>query len=63
MFYTRLSNREMEDWLETSDRLCRSLGLRHIPDHSNLCRAFYWLHLATVRALERQLLNQLQLTE
>jgi hypothetical protein len=63
MFYLRLSYRDMEDWLMASDQIQQVLGLREIPDHTTLCRAFHKLTLAHWRALERRLLDQLQPVE
>ena len=63
MFYLRLRYRDMEEWLLASERICQTLDLQEIPDHTMLCRAFHKLSLATVRTLERQLLDQLHPAE
>lgn len=63
MFYLRLSYRDMEEWLLASSSICETLGLRQVPDHSTLCRAFRKLGLGTLRALEQQLLIQVEPSE
>jgi hypothetical protein len=63
MFYLRLSYRDMEEWLLASDRVCQTLGLTQVPDHSTLCRAFHKLRGMRLRAMERQLLVKLQVQE
>lgn len=63
MFYLRLSYRDMEEWLLASERVCQTLGLTQVPDHSTLCRAFHKLGVTRLRLMDRQLLAQLQLHE
>lgn len=63
MFYLDLSYREMEDWLLVSDRICQVLGLPAVPDHTTLCRAFHQLGMPVLRAMQRLLLQQAQVTD
>ncbi len=63
MFYLRLSYRDMEDGLLASDRACQAFGLTQVPDHTTLCRAFHKLGRMKLRAMERQLLEHLELNE
>src|SRR5919198_1086058 len=62
-FYLHLSYRDMEEWLLASDRVCQTLGLTQVPDHSTLCRAFHKLGVTRLRTMEQQLLAKLQLQE
>lgn len=39
-FYLDMSYRDMEEWLLASDQVCEALGLKRVPDHSTLSRAF-----------------------
>lgn len=38
MFYLDISYRDMEEWLLTSDQVCRVLEPPHVPDHTTLQR-------------------------
>lgn len=62
-FYLDCSYRDMEDWLLVSDRICRSLNLQEIPDHTTLCRAFHKLGIGLLRSLQRLLLDRMRLKE
>jgi IS5 family transposase len=62
-FYLDYSYRDMEDWLLVSDRICQSLDLQDIPDHSTLCRAFHRIGIVGLRAMQRLLLQQAHLKE
>ena len=62
-FYLDCSYRDMEDWLLVSDKICRSLDLQEIPDHSTLCRAFHRLGIGYLRAMQRLLLQKAHLEE
>jgi len=62
-FYLDYSYRDMEDWLLVSDKICQSLDLQDIPDHSTLCRAFHRISLVSLQAMQRLLLRQAALKE
>lgn len=62
-FYLDCSYRDMEDWLLVSDTICRSLNLTTIPDHTTLCRAFHRLNAASLRALQRLVVQEADLKE
>ena len=62
-FYLDCSYREMEDWLLVCDKICRSLDLQEIPDHSTLCRAFHHIGIGVLRAMQRLLLRKANLQE
>jgi transposase len=62
-FYLDYSYRDMEDWLLVSDRICHSLDLHEIPDHSTLCRAFHRMDVRLLRALQRLLLQKMNVKE
>lgn len=63
LFYLDVSYRDMEDWLLVSDRIGHVLGLKEVPDHTTLCRAFHRLKLETLRAMHRLLLRNVNLSE
>lgn len=63
MFYLDYSYRDMEDWLLVSDKICQQLGLREVPDHSTLCRAFQRLGLRQLRAMQALLLRAMSVSE
>jgi len=48
----------MEDWLLVSDKICHSLDLQEVPDHSTLCRAFHRLDIRLLRGMQRLLLQK-----
>lgn len=62
-FYLDLSYRDMEEWLWTSDKVCRALNLHSIPDHSTLCRTFQKIRIEVLRSLQKSLLNRYKLRE
>ena len=41
----RLSYRDTEALLRDADHWCRDIGMRKVPDHNTLCRAFHALNL------------------
>lgn len=43
--HQRKSYREAEALLRDSEHWCRGIGMRKVPDHNTLCRAFHALHL------------------
>lgn len=63
MLYIQFCNRDMEDWLLATDRVCDVLGLRTIPDHTTLYRSFKSLRLAEWEAILRLLLEEHQKPE
>ncbi len=57
-FYLDCSYRDMEDWLLVSDKICHSLGLQEVPDHTTLCRAFHRLDIRILQGMQRLLLQK-----
>jgi hypothetical protein len=53
----------MEEWLWTSDKICKVLKLQTIPDYSTLCRAFWKIEIEVLRSLQRILLSRYTLHE
>src|SRR5579862_5691597 len=43
--HQRKSYREVELLLRDSDHWCRDIGMKKVPDHNTLCRAFHTLNL------------------
>src|SRR5216110_1826674 len=43
--HQRKSFREAEMLLRDSPQWCRDIGMKKVPDHNTLCRAFHALHL------------------
>jgi IS5 family transposase len=62
-FYLDCSYRDMEDWLLVSDKICHSLELQEVPDHSTLCRAFHRLDIRLLRGMQRLLLQKASIQE
>jgi len=62
-FYLDCSYRDMEDRLLVSDKICHSLELQEIPDHSTLCRAFHRLDIRVLRGMQRLLLQKATIQE
>src|SRR4051794_13647454 len=42
----RKSYRDVEALLRDSEHWCREIGMKKVPDHNTLCRAFHALNLA-----------------
>jgi hypothetical protein len=63
MFYLDLSYRDMEEWLLASDKVCQTLELKRVPDHSTLSRTFKKLRLSDLSALKDELLRQIGVEE
>ena len=57
-FYVDLGYRDLEAWLLASEAICEVLGLRQVPDHTTLCRAYGALSEGQQRALNGWLLEQ-----
>lgn len=62
-FYLDLSYRDMEEWLLATDQVCRVLGLKTVPDHSTLCRAYGKLRLFDLQRMLQELLDSLGVEE
>jgi hypothetical protein len=62
-FYLDVSYRDMEEWLLASDAVCGVLGLKRVPDHSTLSRAFQKLKQADWDRLRDRLLQQMEVNE
>ena len=62
-FYLNKSYRDMEQWLLATDKVCSVLGLKHVPDHSTLCRAYARLSKAFLERLLESLLQKLSIQE
>jgi hypothetical protein len=58
LFYLNLSYREMEEWLLATNKVCQVLGLKKVPDHSTLCRAYF-----DIERMKRELLDSLEIRE
>lgn len=53
----------MEEWLWVSDKICSTLNIQSIPDHTTLCRAFQKISTEVLRSLQKSLLNRYKLRE
>ena len=62
-FYLNMSYRDAEEWLLASDKVCNALGLRQVPDHSTICRAYSRLKKALMEKMLRRLLKLLGIQE
>ncbi len=62
-FYLNMSYRDAEEWLLASDKVCNALGLRQVPDHSTICRAYSRLTKALMEKMLRRLLKLLGIQE
>jgi hypothetical protein len=54
---------DMKDWLLVSDKICPTLELKEVPDHTTLCCAFHRMKLKHWRAMHRLLLRNVTLSE
>lgn len=63
MFYMGLSYRDMEEWLLATDKVCKELKLKRVPDHSTLCRTYRKITKAYLDKLLRRLLEMLDIEE
>lgn len=59
MFYVRKTYRDMEEWLLSSEAVCRELELQEVPDHTTLYRTYQRLGLKVLNKLQRVLLDEL----
>ena len=57
-FYLDISYRDLEEWLLASEAVCAVLGLKQVPDHTTLCRAYGALSEAQQRGLNAWFLKQ-----
>lgn len=62
-FYLNMSYRDAEEWFLASDKVCNALGLRQVPDHSTICRAYSRLTKALMERMLRRLLKLLGIQE
>jgi hypothetical protein len=62
-FYLNLSYRDMQEWLLASERVCRVLELRQVPNYSTIARTFQRLTIAKLDAMRERLLAQVVGTE
>ena len=63
-FYLRLSYRDMEEWLLATDKVCAVLGLKRVPDHSTLSRAYKrLLRMKVLDQMRRKLLDEVGVEE
>lgn len=58
MFHLRLSYRDMEEWLLASDVVVKTLGLKEVPDHTTLYRAYRRFRVKDLERMNQQLLEQ-----
>jgi hypothetical protein len=63
MFYLDFSYRDMELWLDATESICAVLELTKIPSYSTLCRAVHRWRKAGLDALQRTLLDELNVQE
>lgn len=59
MFYVRKTYRDMEEWLLSSEAVCRELELKEVPDHTTLYRTYQRLDLKVLNRLQQSLLEEL----
>jgi len=62
-FYLDMSYRDAEQWLLATDKVCRALELRQVPDHSTICRAYARLTKALMERMLNRLLSLLSIQE
>ena len=54
-----MSHRDAEEWLLASDKVCSALKLKHVPDHSTICRAYSRLTKSLIDRMLNRLLKLL----
>jgi len=62
-FYLDVSYRDLEEWLLASDRVCHVLGLKRVPDHTTLYRAYRRLRMRDLERMKQRLLAKLGVEE
>lgn len=63
MFYLDLSYRDMEEWLLATDKVCQTLELPRIPDHTTLQRTYKKLRKLDFEKMKNQLLEEEHIQE
>lgn len=64
MYYLKLSYRDMEEWLLATDKVCRALELKRVPDYSTLAYANKrLLKMKKLNEMNQNLLDQLEVEE
>ena len=61
--YLNISDRDCEDWLQATDRVCQALELSEVPDHSTLNRTFQRLTEIRVNELLTSVLADMNVKE
>lgn len=59
MFYIDQSDRDMEEWLLATDKVCQALELSRVPDYSTLQCTYKRLRKTHLEEMKRQLLEEL----
>lgn len=63
MYYVRKTYRDMEEWLLATDKVCQTLDLKTIPDHTTLYRTVKRLKISKLEQMYRILLDALDVDE
>lgn len=58
MFHLHLSYRDMEEWLLATDGVVKALGLKEVPDHTTLYRAYRRFRVKDLERLNGELLKE-----
>ncbi len=62
-FYLDVSYRDVEEWLLASDRVGHALGLRRVPDHTTLYRAYRRWRMRDLERMKQRWLAKLGVKE
>jgi hypothetical protein len=63
MFYLDLSYRDMEEWLLATDKVCQTLELLRVPDHTTLQRTYKKLRNLDFEKMKNQILEEENIEE